>query len=373
MLITLRFFFRARRRPPGSSGAAPAAVSVIVPCKGAAVNFETCILSLLEQDYPGEAEYLFVVPSRSDPAFGRLAAVLAGKSTAKLLVSGAEPSECSEKILNLLHGVRNVSERSQILLFADCDITVPPGWLTAMARPLEDPSVIAATAHAVPAPPPDNFPGQVMKAWVCAGIVYLDLMRIISGNSMAISRRDFALLGVERAWKTSLSEDLTLTALAKRSGRKIYFAAGAAPRSPGRPDLGEVFTVLNRWMVYFRFYAKAVWFQGALLTVFKFYSVWWALSRADLIPLAALASADAANVALISRAFKPYSGGRGDYEKLSGAALLRAAVRCSLLAAALQPVYAVNFLVSMFRREVTWAGRRYRIDAADRIKVIAAV
>ncbi len=371
LLITLRFFFRVRPRPAKPFRDPPARVSVIVPCKGSPENLESNVRSLLEQDYPGEAEYIFVVPSRGDPAFKNLEAILSrpGPRRSVLISSGAAPSACSEKILNILYGCEHVSENSEILLFADCDLTAPRDWLTGMVRPLENPDVIVATAHTLPAPGPKDIWGQLMKAWVSGGVIYMELMNIISGNSLAISRKDFARLNVPSAWRTSLCEDLTLTRLVSRSGRKVHFVSETIPRSADSWDRRRFFLILNRWTIYFRFYAKAVWLPGVLLTFFKFYAVWWALSRAEFAPLAALFSADVANLALISRTFK--SCVRGDLRNqagLSGRGILRATIYYPLLAASLQIVYAVNFISSLCRREVVWGGYRYRIHSADHIE-----
>ncbi|MEI7480732.1 MAG: glycosyltransferase family 2 protein [Elusimicrobiota bacterium] len=371
LLITLRFFFRARPRPAKPFRDPPARVSVIVPCKGSPENLESNINSILEQDYPGEAEYIFVVPSRGDPAFKKLEAILSrpGPRRSVLISSGASASACSEKILNILYGCEHVSENSEVLLFADCDLTVPRDWLTGMVRPLENPDVIVTTAHTLPAPAPDDLWGHLMQAWVSGGVIYMELMNIISGNSLAISRKDFALLNVPRAWRTSLCEDLTLTRLVRRSGRKVYFVSRAIPRSMDSWDRRRFFLILNRWTLYFRFYAKAVWLPGVLLTFFKFYAVWWALQRAEFVPVTALFLADIANLSLISRAFKScWRGDTGNQARLSIRGILRAAIYYPLLAVSLQLVYAINFIASLCRREVVWGGYRYLIHSADHIE-----
>jgi ceramide glucosyltransferase len=372
LLFTLRFFLRFRSPSVPSAGRPPFSVSVVVPCKGTTDELDANVRSLLEQDYPGEIEYIFVVPSRGDAAFGRLESLLAkpGAVKARLIVSEAVPVRCSEKILNLLCGCRHVRESSEILLFADSDLNFPPGWAAGMVRPLLDPRVAVSTAHALPAPV--GLPGEVMWLWTAAGIVYLDSLGVISGNSMAISKKDFIGLEVERAWSSSLCEDLTLSRLVKRAGRKICFPAAAIPAVSAPGDLGRVFSVSNKWMVYFRFYAGLIWLSGAALTGFKYYALWWSLSCGTFAPLLFLLAADFLNLTFLSRIFEPY-GNRYPGNRAGGPAggFLNAVLRRFACVAVLQLVYAANFTTSALRREVDWGGYRYRLYPTGLVEVIS--
>ncbi|MEI8191985.1 MAG: glycosyltransferase, partial [candidate division NC10 bacterium] len=126
-------FFRRRRH----GGPYPQA-SVVVPCKGEDEGLEANVEALLRQDYDGKLEFLFVVPSEHDPAFARLKVLAGEPARFRLLVSGAAPRNCSEKILNLLHGAENAQEDSELLLFADSDNRVAEDWAAELAAPFQD-------------------------------------------------------------------------------------------------------------------------------------------------------------------------------------------------------------------------------------------
>ena len=64
----LRFVRRRRSRPVGNY--APLA-AVVIPCKGADVDFESNLDRFLTQDYPNY-QVVFVVDAPSDPAYKRL-------------------------------------------------------------------------------------------------------------------------------------------------------------------------------------------------------------------------------------------------------------------------------------------------------------
>lgn len=354
LFFTSLFLFRARR--PAKAAQRPPA-SVIVPCKGAGPGLEACALSLLAQDYRAPLEFIFVVPDRADPAFAALRAVLerAGDARAKVSVSGASPERCSEKALNLLHGAALASPESRLLAFADSDLVFARGWLERLAAPLADPAVAVATAHALP--PPGGLAASLLRLWAAYGSAYLSALGVVSGNSMALRRADFERLGVERAWRASLCEDLALGRLARAAGGRIEHVPGAAPScAAGTPR--EVLALTNKWTFYFRVYQPLIWLSGAALTAFKLYAFGWTAAKLYFPPLALLLLGDLLNLALLSSAQRA-NGGPVPARHLAASVLL------------LPILNAANFLTSLFRTEVYWGGRRYRPLGPGRVEVLA--
>ena len=324
---------------------------------------EASIRSALDQEYPGEVEYLLAVPSRGDPAFKKLEALAAGAGNIRLVVSDAKPEKCSEKILNLLCGVRHASPASEVLLFADADLIFPSGWLLEMVRPLRESGVAVSTAHALP--PPESLPGELLRLWTASGMIYMDSLGIISGNSMAITKKDFLELGVEQEWLRSISDDLALSRLVKKAGKTVRFVAGAVPSCRGPRDIRSIFSLSNKWTAYFKFYARIFWISGAALTGFKYYAFWWSLSRLAPLPFLVLLAGDLVNLALISFIFKSCANG-GQATPRGG--VLPGMARLLAYDLLLQAIYAANFATSFFRRQVDWGGYRYRIHSAGSIE-----
>ncbi|MEI7529310.1 MAG: glycosyltransferase, partial [Elusimicrobiota bacterium] len=356
--FTFRFLSRScRRGGPGPAHSPP--VSVIIPCKGVPESLAAGVRSLLDQDYAGTAEYIFVVPAGDDPAFAALGRLLAGDSRARVSVSGAEPDRCSEKVLNLLHGRALASPGTSVLVFADADLVFPRSWLSELVAPLRDPSVAVSTAHALPAP--GGFAGDLMRLWTGYGIVYMDLLGVVSGNSAALSKEDFEGLGVERVWRGALCEDIELGRLARRAGRGVRFAAGAVPTEPERRTLRQVLAVTGKWTFYFKYYGPLLWGASAALTAFKLYAAAWAFLTGQFPPLLLLLAGDAVNLSLVSAAFAGRAPG-------PAAGMLR----CALLTPALLLLHAANFVSAAFRREVVWGGRRYRLVSASDVRVLPA-
>ena len=366
LLVALVFFLRSLRRAAPETGGAAPKVSVIVPCKGFSGRLKNAVQAFLRQDYPAGAEFIFVVPSASDPAYAGLGELLRGYAGTRLLVSNASPDACSEQILNMLCGVDNASPGAGVLVFADSDILVPPGWLSAMVRPLADPSAGAVTAPLVFLPKTGDLCANLRCVWEAAGIPYLDLLGCVAGASFSISRENFSALGVETAWRRSLNNDLSLARLVKKAGKRVVFAYGALPVSDEECRAAQLLRMLNKWMLYFRFYFPPVWVLGSVLTAVKFYAVYWSAARGYWAPAVILFAADTAYIyfclrvlaRLLPDGFSGRSGGRPPD-------LLPIAAACAPL---LQLVYAVNIVNSCFASSLRWGGYTYRIRAGNKIE-----
>lgn len=369
LLVTLRFFIRARKSAAANGTRAALPVAVIVPCKGAPERLARNIGSILEQDYPAEAGFIFVVPSRTDPAWKVLPAILRGYPAVntKLIVSDAVPVACGEHILNMLCGVANASQSAEALVFANNDIEVPPSWLINMTEPLRDPAVGAVTAPLIFLPGAACLCKTLRCAWEAVGIPYLDLTGCVAGASFSILKKNYSGLGIEELWRKSLSDDLALSRRLKKSGKTVRFAYRALPASEESCEPGPLLDMFNRWMVFFKFYFPRVWFPGAVLTAFKFYAVFWSASGHTWLPAALLFAMDSAHIYFTLCVLKfcrpgAFAGIHAPYAAVFPAI-------AALSAPLLQLVYAVNFISSAFAARVRWGGYTYRIRAWDRITV----
>ena len=133
----------------------------------------------------------------------------------------------------------------------------------------------------------------------------------------------------------------------------------ALPTSDQRCDIGTLAGTFNKWMILFKFYFPVIWAPGAVLTAFKLYAVYWGIAGYGWGPAGILFAMDALNIyaALLSlKTCRP--------EKFAGAEL---AAVSAVSAPLLQPLYAVNFSISLFASRVRWSGYTYRIEGAERI------
>lgn len=370
LFLGARFALRLRAQARLPAARFAPAVSLVVACKGQPRGFERNILSLLAQAYPGRLEYLFVTPSARDEAHARLQQLLRGRGDARLLVSGAVPVSCSEKILNMLHALRHAAPESEVLAFADCDVEVRPDWLSRLTAPLERPEVVASSAPSLYAADTLNPLQSLRMAWMALVQCSLDRFGSVIGWSWAIRRADFLALGIEKVWSRSLTDDFVLNPVLRATGRRIEWSLPAMPVCREDPGLSQVLVPFIKGFQYFRLNDPALWIMGGLEALGKLYLVLWFLRiglpwRAALVP-----AADAAAALLALRAACLYAreAAAAVHPLLrSGPVMLLAAAASAAAMLALRPVV---FAVSLFSRTVRWGGYLYDFRASDDVRVI---
>ncbi len=369
LFTALRFYFRVRA-DLGTRETLPAVpVSVIMPCKGVVEDLEENVGALVGQEYPSRAEFIFVAPSQNDPAYIRLQAVVRKLPGAKikLLSSEAVPSRCSEQVLNMLCGVANVSAETEAFVFVDSDLKVAPSWLRNMTAPLSDPDVGVTTTPLLFLPSRRGVCENIRCVWEALGIQYLDMMGCVVGHSFAISKKNFSELGIEDIWKRSINNDLSLTGRVKEFKKKVRFVYRALPTSAERCDYPRLLTMLNKWMLHFKFYFPRVWVLGALLTAFKIYAVFWSAHYSSWRPLGILLGMDIlqifATLCILRACFRDRF--KNTSEPFIGNFLFISALTAPLL----QLTYAINFINSFFTSRVRWGGYTYHINGPYDITV----
>lgn len=349
------WLFRLKLRREASERAAPyaPAVTVIVPARDDSEGLAAGVEALLAQEYEGRREFVFVTADAADPAHRRLREVLQGRPglPARLVVSGVKSERCAAKLANLLGALPHVCAESEVLLFTDSDLVVPPGWLRRLVAPLRDPGIGAASSAMVYLPR-GGFWGLLRAMWMAASVVYFAVLERVAGQSLALRRRDFEAWGVAEVWGASLLEDMPVAALVRRRGLKVAFVSSAMPRSGEGCGARGFFSVFNRWIVCFRVYDTFLWLLGLLVTLMKCWIVLRGAWLGAWAPALCLWGLDALNLAWV-------------FALLGLDRTGRAAVCAPLLWAA----YAVNFGNSLISSTVVWAGRRYRIRGPQEVRV----
>src|SRR5205823_10886592 len=124
--------------------------SVIVPIKGEDEGLRENLASLASLDYP-DYELLLVAQTAADIPGGVL------PKRAKIVLAHTSDAHTAEKVQNLIAAIRATRKRSEIFAFADSDGRPGKGWLRALAAPLAEPGVGAATGYRWFTPDPPTF------------------------------------------------------------------------------------------------------------------------------------------------------------------------------------------------------------------------
>ncbi len=364
----LLFFLRIRRGLSRPAADYAPATALLVPCAGVFAGFDENVRALLAQDYPGELRTYFVTPSVADPAHRRLEGLLKGTDSTRLLASGLAPKGCSGKITDLLFALERIEGEPELLAFADADLRVRPDWLKNLAAPLADPAIGVSTSASIYVPRGLAPAGLLRMAWIMNVIPFLVFFDCVSGQSMAMRRKDFASAGVAEEWKVSLLEDLALGALARKQGLRVRFAAGAVSAATEPLGFGAAVAVFDRWLRCVRLFDLRVWTLGAVLAALKLGIVLWALLRPawDILVLFWLLEALALGaVAFAFRCHYPALWSAAPALVRAGAPLLAALAAPLLLA-----VQSWNFLRSALSNTVDWGPYRYHVHGKGNIEVL---
>jgi cellulose synthase/poly-beta-1,6-N-acetylglucosamine synthase-like glycosyltransferase len=245
---------RLRDRP----GSLPPA-SVIVPLKGADQGLRENLAALAAQDYP---DYELIVTART--AWDIPGGVLPAR--VKVVVGRADDPHTSEKIQNLVAGVKATRKRTEVLAFADSDGQVGPGWLRALAGALDDPGAGASTGYRWHTPEPARFWPLLGGLWdaVIAGSLGPGANYFAWGGSMAIRKETFFEVHVFERWKGAVSDDYELSAAVRRAGLRIVFAPGAMAATPGGDSARGFLEWACRQMRLTRVYRPGLWWMALL-------------------------------------------------------------------------------------------------------------
>src|SRR6185312_14004912 len=218
-----------RRAASGAAAVAPPPVTVLKPLCGAEPGLEHSLRSFCEQDYAGGVQIVFGVQHPADPALAVLERLKRDYPRLDLTVV-VDPSRhgASAKVSNLINMMR--AARHDWLVLADSDVRAPPGYLTAVAAPLADPTVGIVTC------PYRGLPGQGL--WSHLGALFINDWFIPSvcvaalfgsrafafGATIALRRDTLNAIGGFRAIADQLADDYRLGELTRQRGQRTVLS-----------------------------------------------------------------------------------------------------------------------------------------------------
>ena len=231
--------------------------TVIVPVKGDDHGLRENLAALAAQDYP-DYELIVVAHRAADIPAGVL------PDRAQIVLAHAQEAGTGEKVMNLRTAVRFARKNSQVFAFADSDGRVAATWLRALAAPLADESVGAATGYRWYAPAPPDFWSLMRSVWdaVIAGTLGPGANAFAWGGSMATRRSTFYEIRVPEFWQGTVSDDYALSDAVRQAGLRIAFVPGAMAVSEGRTTARAFLRWARRQMTITRVYRPRLWWMA---------------------------------------------------------------------------------------------------------------
>jgi hypothetical protein len=265
-IVYQRVIYRRRRASYDPAYAPPC--SIVVPCKGVPKNFGGNLRAFLQFDYP-DYEVIYVTESADDAAVPEIKKMLSEDARARFAVAGLAMS-CAQKNHNVLAALREARPSSEVFVFADSDIKPARHWLREIVLPLQSGSVTVTTGFRWLLPANGTL-GELCHAYVnifiytcfCAAS-YIGGVGLW-GGTMAIRRRDYGELGVEKARSRAAVDDMSLSTLALKNKRKAVVVAGCVTETDDLlPSVGATVSWFERQIMYLKSYQRALWVFPAL-------------------------------------------------------------------------------------------------------------
>jgi len=231
-------------------------VAVILALRGGDPFLQRCLEGLLSQDY-GHYAVRIVVDHPNDPALQTVQEVLnehTGTTDVKLLIASRHRDTCALKCNSLLEAVEQLDVDAEVIVTLDADTNPYPTWLAELVEPLSDTRFAAASGMRWYFPPKSNAGTLVRYLWNAAAFVQMYFYKIPWGGSLAIRRELFSQYNLAERWEHSLTDDVSLFSIARRSGKRIAYVPSVLMSNRETCRLPSFFYWVRRQMLYVKLY-----------------------------------------------------------------------------------------------------------------------
>lgn len=365
-----------RRRLYSDPGFYAPRVALLCPCKGIEPGLERNLVSLTEferQNY----EIFFILASERDPARGIIERVAQSSRVKAHMVIAGHPINCGEKVSNLRAGIEQLPEEFEVLVFADSDGRPGKHWLHHLVAPLADNRIGATTTMRWLVPNVGNLPTLLLAAWNAPIVTMLGEKNrnFCWGGGTAIRRSTFEQCGVLDEWKSSVSDDYSLTRALEHSGRSILFIPDCLTLSYVETDFEGLLEFTSRQILITRVYASNMW-RAAALTHFLYCST--LVLGIYLILTTLLAGRPALQFVLLTFLPLLLSSIRGvlrltgvtDALPVARAQIMAQAWIYVLLTLLIPFLYLVNFIHSLVTHKIRWRGAVYELISPQQTRIV---
>jgi ceramide glucosyltransferase len=366
----------ARRRMFTDPGFNAPRVAVLCPCKGVEPGLERNLVSLTEFSHQNY-EIFFILALGSDPAHGIVKRVAAASRPKAHVIIAEAPEECGEKVNNLRVAIERLPPDFEILVFADSDGRPGKNWLQRLTAPLADARVGATTTMRWLIPNRANLASALLAAWNAPIVTMLTEKgrNFCWGGGTAIRRSVFEQIGVLDDWRTSVSDDYSLTSALERTRRSILFVPECLTVSFVETDFAGLLEFTNRQILITRVYSEKMWRIAAATHLLYVVTVVLGLALAlgdFLAQLPALHIVALTFFILLLSAIRAGLRVAAVTEILPAfrAQIMSASWIYILLTAAVPLLYLTNFINSLITRKIRWRDVQYELISSNQTHII---
>jgi ceramide glucosyltransferase len=351
-------------RPPHPHARRPS-ITVIRPIRGLDAGCRENTLALLDQDYPGERQTLFVFDSANDPALPVVAQVLREHGEGEIVIAGAPPPRRTGKLNAMIVALGRA--KGELIAFNDSDTRPPKDLLRCLADALLDDPKAGATfapvvTHRAPLTAGEVGYALLVNAWYGPSAALAagsrDELPFIMGELMVWRREGLAAIGGLEVAEGQLVDDMYLGACVAKAGLHNVQVRRPLPIVTEAFGFREFLKLFRRWLACSksglpRAFVVQSWVRGivacvsVLATLLGFATGHFA---AALAPLLAAALFTSSQLSL--------------HQRFSGQ---RVPLRFAWMPLALPFIGAAVSLAVLVNPTVDWRGRSYTLDATAKL------
>ena len=344
-------------------------ILLIVPVRGAAPHVAALWQAIRSQQLAAR-RVVFALEDEADPAFAAIQALPPGP-VRDCVIAGPAVLR-GQKVHNLLAALETLKPDDDVVVFADADIVPARDWMARLAIPFQEPDIRILSGYRWMTPSDDHW----SSSFVCvanASVATLPrsaLWNIPWGGSIAASPDTLATLDLQTIWDRSLPDDIPLGLAARANGFPVTCPQSLLVPSPTAMSWREALAFGRRQYLFIRWYQPKHWMLAAAGTTLPL--IGWAVA----IPLAITGDAAAIATIVVANGLDQVRATlrRQVPRTLWGTEMPRRMAAIDRFATpAVQAFHAAIVWSTLFGRSMTWAGRRYRLDAERRVTRIDKV
>ncbi|WP_069808114.1 glycosyltransferase [Vulcanisaeta thermophila] len=363
LYFEIKFWRGLRTRGDALGGRGYPSVTVIMPVRGVDQYMEGNVKSVLEQDYPGMVNYLFIFDSMEDPGYNVIKRLVNDKANVRILVLNGGGG----KSLALSMGLRNVD--TELVAFVDSDALVPRDWLRNLVNELlSNSSYGASTTYRFYVPLSNYSLGSILRSsFNMIGITAMQnpVARFTWGGSTVVWNWLIRKWNVPDYLPNYYSDDYVITHFVHKEGLKIAFVPKSMVITLEDTNLRGAF----EWAVRQLWFVRVYGFRGFLLYLASYTLL------ATTLPLGLITALLTSTPWLALATLMPYIiGSIKDYYRVRSISGLsqfhqryigrRLPIYMGL--ASILNIYFswIAILRTMTKRSITWRGRVFTEDGA---------
>jgi ceramide glucosyltransferase len=254
----LLFAHRANSAPPPLPKIPPR-VAILKPLRGVSEHLRENIISFLEIAY-SRVEYIFGVASYEDRAIDVPVSLRAPYQFANITVTvGDEPGCSNRKIAKLIKMADRASDKTDIFVLSDADISVEPDHLKRVVSELTANEKTGLVTCIYRGRAYDSFASKMEALFINTDFApqvilaeALEPMRYALGATIAVKREALEAIGGFRALKDLLADDFHLGSKVSEAGYKIELSSSIVTVACEDHDFSDFWNHQLRWARTYR-------------------------------------------------------------------------------------------------------------------------